>query len=312
MKSKLNKLLKTIMMSSAMSLLHLPASASDKPVASLPDLGFGGLDDGNKGEEAVSSFKQKVYKNVLKLKRNGEPQLIAGHRSHSSHRSSGGGHYSHSSSSHRSHSSHRSSGGGSHYSHSSSSSYRSSGSGSSSSRSSVYTPPAKTYKDYSLGDRALSSGLYGSDVDELITHLTNKYYLRPTNLIKKNGYYVYDANVAAAVKRFQNDAGLKVSGSLSKSDATALAAWDKSKTKIMLGIRDISVNVAGDDVSELIILLTNAGYAPDPSKLAYSGGKAVFTEDVAMAVKMFQAYNGMQPTGNPDTETVTKLKAAKK
>lgn len=297
------------MMSSAMSLFHIPASAADKPLATMPDLGFDGLNDGSRGNEAVSSLKQKVYKNVLKLKRNGEPQLIAGHRSHSSHRSGGGGHYSHSSSSHRSHSSHRSSGGGSHYSHSSSSSYRSSGSGST---STVYTAPAKTYKDYSLGDRALSSGLYGSDVDQLVTHLTNKYYLRPVNLIKKNGYYVYDANVAEAVKRFQNDAGLKVTGTLSKSDATALGSWDKSKTTIMLGIRDITVNVAGDDVSELIVLLTNAGYAPDPAKLAYSGGKAVFTEDVAMAVKMFQAYNGIQPTGNPDTTTITKLKGAKK
>ena len=71
------------------------------------------------------------------------------------------------------------------------------------------------------------------------------------------------------------------------------------------------MNTAGQDVNQLITLLNKVGYPPDPKKLKYSNGNAVFTSDVQMAVKMFQAYNHIRVTGNPDAATLAKLKSIK-
>ena len=266
-----------------------------------------GLPNGGASPE-VSKGQQPLVKNIYKIMRNGDAKLIAGHRSHSSHRSSRGGHYSHSSSSsHRSHSSHRSSGGGSHYSHSSSS-Y---GSGSS---SSVYTPPVKTAGDYTLGDRTLSSGIHGSDVDQLVPYLVRYYYLKDGVVTKKAGYYVYDTNVVNAVKHFQKDAGLTQDGKLTSSVLSTLKSWSPAKTTIPLGFRELSsaAETSGFDVDELVELLINAGYSPDPAKLKKSGSHYVFTEDVLTALKAFQAYHGIQPNGELNATTLTKLKSYKK
>ncbi len=302
MKSKSSKIIKTLLLSATVALFHGSAKADVKKDFSLDlDLGLG---NGGVNPE-VSKGKQPLVKNVYKILRNGDAKLIAGHRSHSSHRSSRGGHYSHSSSSsHRSHSSHRSSGGGSHYSHSSSS-YGSS------SRSSVYTPPAKTAGDYSLGDRTLSSGIHGSDVDALVPYLVRYHYLKDGVVSKKGGYYLYDSNVVSAVKHFQKDAGLSQDGKVTADVITKLKGWSVDKTTIPLGFRSFSAaaQTSGYDVDELIQLLINAGYSPDPSKLQKSGSHYVFTEDVLIAVKAFQAYHGIKPNGDLDSTTLTKLKS---
>lgn len=305
MKSKSKKIIKTLLLSATVALFHGAAKADAKKSLSL-DLDLG-LPNGGASPE-ISKGKQPLVKNVYKIMRNGDAKLIAGHRSHSSHRSSRGGHYSHSSSSsHRSHSSHRSSGGGSHYSHSSSS-Y---GSGSS---SSVYTPPVKTAGDYTLGDRTLSSGIHGSDVDQLVPYLVRYYYLKDGVVTKKAGYYVYDTNVVNAVKHFQKDAGLTQDGKLTSSVLSTLKSWSPAKTTIPLGFRELSsaAETSGFDVDELVELLINAGYSPDPAKLKKSGSHYVFTEDVHTALKAFQAYHGIQPNGELNATTLTKLKSYKK
>lgn len=63
----------------------------------------------------------------------------------------------------------------------------------------------------------------------------------------------------------------------------------------------------------LIQFLTNAGFAPDPSKLEYdSKGKAKMTSDIMMGIKIFQAHHKLPTTGNVDFETLKKLKTYSK
>lgn len=295
MKSKSRKIIKTLLLSATVALFHGAAKADAKKLLSL-DLDLGRPNGGTSPE--VSKGQQSLVKNIYRIMRNGDAKLIAGHRSHSSHRShrsSRGGHYSHSSSSSR------------HYSHSSSS-Y---GSGSS---SSVYMPPVKTAGDYTLGDRTLSSGIHGSDVDQLVPYLVRYYYLKDGVVTKKAGYYVYDTNVVNAVKHFQKDAGLTQDGKLTSSVLSTLKSWSPAKTTIPLGFRELSsaAETSGFDVDELVELLINAGYSPDPAKLKKSGAHYVFTEDVHTALKAFQAYHGIQPNGELNATTLTKLKSYKK
>jgi len=315
------KLLKSLLVTSALSLLHSNAVAQNIKQGPLDDLS----DDDNQQDE-ISSLKRKVIKNVVKVSPTGRMSMVNDHYSHSSHSShsshysgsyGGGGHYSHSS--HSSHSSHYSGyGGGGGYSRSSgggyessSSSYTPSGGSSRSYSTPKPKPKIKTAADYTLGDRTIKSGTYGADVNTLAELLISNLYVRRSALSSKGGYYVCGPAMISAIKHFQRDAGYTATGSIDANMATALQAWNPSKTSVDLGIRDIKVNTAGQDVNQLIVLLTKAGYAPDPKKLKYSGGNAVFTKDVQMAVKVFQAYNHLRVTGNPDSATLAKLKSGK-
>lgn len=307
------KLLKSLFVASALSLLHSTATNAQETK-------HGNLDDLMNGdnEDEVSSLKRKIIKKVVKVSPTGRLSMVNDHYSHSSHSShsshysgsSGGGHYSHSS-----HSSLYSSSGGGGY-RSSGSTYRSSGSsyggsygGGSTSTYVAPKPKKKNPADYSLGDRTIKAGIYGADVSALASLLVSNLYVKRSALTKKGGYYVYNTAMANAVKHFQRDAGYTASGNVDSNTATALQSWSPAKTSVTLGIRDIKVNTAGQDVNQLIVLLNKAGYPPDPKKLKYSNGNAVFTTDVAMAVKMFQAYNKLTVTGTPDTATLAKLKA---
>ena len=118
--------------------------------------------------------------------------------------------------------------------------------------------------------------------------------------------------MAAAVKHFQKDAGLTSTGNADNTTQIALQTWDENKTTIELGFRDLTEGTSGYDVTTLIKLLTAAGYAPDPNKVEYKNGNAVFNSEIITALKMFQAYNQLDTTGIPDTPTITKLKAFKK
>lgn len=291
MKNKSKKIIKTLLLSATVALFHGSAKADTKKNLYLDF----DLPNGDVSSE-ISKRQQKIVKDVYKIMRNGDAKLIAAHRSHrshSSHRSSRGGHYSHSSSSHYSHSS---------------SSY---GSGS---RSSIYTPPAKTAGDYSLGDRTLSSGIHGSDVDQLVPYLVRNYYLKEGIVSKKGGFYIYDSNIVNAVKHFQKDAGLTQDGKFTTEVLTKLKSWSPSQTTIPLGFRELSASAetSGFDVDELVQLLINAGYSPDSTKLKKSGSHYVFTDDILTAIKMFQAYNGIQPNGEMNSATLSKLKTFKK
>lgn len=279
-----NKILRSILLSSVMSFIGTNAEAA--PVNT-------NLDNNNSDDQDVlNSLKNKVQKNVLKMGTNGDVKLIAAHRSH------------------RSHSSHRSSSSGGY--RSSGSSYRSSSSSSSSLYSKPATP-AKTVATYQLGDRTLKEGVYGNDVTSLVNLLVTKKYLHKDRITMRSGYAVYDSNVKNAIIRFQNDARISNDGIATTETVSQLRSWDASKTTLVLGVRDLALNDSGDDVNMLIKLLSNAGFAPDPSKLEYdSKGKAKMTSDIMMGIKIFQAHHKLPTTGNVDFETLKKLKAYSK
>ena len=250
--------------------------------------------------------------------RNGEAKLIAAHRSH------------------RSHSSHRSSR-TNHYSHSSSSYGRGSTSG-----STVYTTPRVSESNYILGDRNLTQGDYGSDVDALIIKLSAAGYLHNYQGRKQDNHSVFDLSLLNAFKHFQKDAGVKDDGKITKDLLNLLRVWDPLCTTIPLGARTLNIEekTAGYDVDELIELLTVAGFAPQQELLEKNNPKTVssdeilyisklrglkddnvyqqnkshyvFTEDIKNAIKTFQAFHGIKPTGKLDSSTLKKLKSYKK
>ena len=220
-----------------------------------------------------------------------------------SHRSGGGG----GGYGHRSHYSHYSSygGGSSHYSSSSSSR---------SSSSSYSKPKPKTAGDYSIGDRTLKTGIHGSDVTSLTGYLATGLYINRSWIKEKEGYSLYDATIASAVKHFQKDAGLPQTGVADQTTINKLKSWDNSKTTVILGTRELSYSESstdkGTDVTELVNLLTKAGFAPDPKKIVMTrDGRTEFTKDIATAVRFFQAYNNLSVTGRADETTIKALKA---
>lgn len=303
MKKKAEKIIRNLLIGAVASLYHADVKAAEVSTMSLLDGLYG--DD---KESAIGALKSKIIRNVVQIQKNGDTRMIAGHRSHMSHRSGGGGgggHYSHAShySSYGSGSSRRSS----HSSHSSSS-YQS-----------TYSPPkpaAKTYKTYDLGDRTLKAGLYGKDVSELTNLLVAKNYMNSSWISMQKGYALFNARVVSAVKRFQKDAGKAQNGVVTAALISALQEWDESNTTLVLGVRALSYNAtnpfSGNDVKELIGLLDKAGFTPNPQKLRFENHKAVFTQDIGTAVKLFQAYNGLKPDGQVNEAMIAKLRSKAK
>lgn len=297
MKNSAKNKIKALLLSATAALLPTHAQA-EATTTFMPD--FGNNDD---FFGKTSRSWGKVFKNVAKLDKNGDVKYIASHRSHMSHCSSGGG----GGSGHRSHYSHYSSygGGSSHYSSSSSSR---------SSSSSYSKPKPKTAGDYSIGDRTLKTGIHGSDVTSLTGYLATGLYINRSWIKEKEGYSLYDATIASAVKHFQKDAGLPQTGVADKTTIDKLKSWDNSKTTVILGTRELSYSDTstdkGTDVTELVNLLTKAGFAPDPKKIVMtSDGRTEFTKDIATAVRFFQAYNSLSVTGRADEATIKALKA---
>lgn len=297
MKNSAKSQIKALLLSAVAALLPTHAQA-EETTNFMPDLGN---NDDFFGE--TNRSWGKVFKNVAKLDKNGDVKYIASHRSHMSHRSGGGG----GGYGHRSHYSHYSSygGGSSHYSSSSSSR--------SSSSSSSYSKP-KTAGDYSIGDRTLKTGLHGSDVTSLTGYLATGLYINRSWIKEKEGYSLYDTTIASAVKHFQKDAGLPQTGVADQTTIDKLKSWDNSKTTVILGTRELSYSESstdkGTDVTELVNLLTKAGFTPDPKKIVMtSDGRTEFTKDIATAVRFFQAYNSLSVTGRADEATIKALKA---
>ncbi len=302
MKDEIKKVIRQTVLGAIASILHNNVYATEAVTPSLSSIDIGQ----NYSKDLISSIRRKIIKNVLAVSPNGETKLIAGHRSHMSHRSGGGG----GGGGHQSHYSHYSSyNSDSYYSHSSSS-Y------SGSRRKSITTSPKKTYATYSLGDRTLRKGLYGADVSSLTALLVHNLYLNSNGVKTQKGYSLYDSKVTNAIKRFQKDAGLSQTGITNANVLSRLQTWTPSKTTKTLGVRDLkyieSSPVSGNDVATLITLLINAGFAPNQSKLQIKSGNAIYTEDVQMAVKMFQAYNGLYVSGIADSETISKLRSLQK
>ena len=167
-------------------------------------------------------------------------------------------------------------------------------------------------KVYSLGERTISQGMNGADVSALTDLLIRNLYLNKADLTESSGKIVYNAKVKSAVMRFQKDANLSATGNADSKTVAQLKVWDVNKTTVVLGVRELVVGNSGTDVAELIQLLSKAGYAPDPAKLEYENGKPKMTEDITMAIKMFQAYSKLPVTGNLDSTTIARLKAAAK
>lgn len=297
MKNSAKNKIKALLLSATAALLPTHAQA-EEATTFMPDLGN---NDDLFGETRRSWGK--VFKNVAKLDKNGDVKYIASHRSHMSHRSGGGG----GGYGHRSHYSHYSSygGGSSHYSSSSSSR---------SSSSSYSKPKPKSAGDYSIGDRTLKTGIHGSDVTALTGYLATGLYINHSWIKEKEGYSLYDATIASAVKHFQKDAGLAQTGIADQTTIDKLKSWDNSKTTVILGTRELSYSETstdkGTDVTELVKLLTKAGFPPNPKKIVMtSDGRTEFTKDIATAVRFFQAYNNLRVTGRADDTTIKALKA---
>ena len=149
-------------------------------------------------------------------------------------------------------------------------------------------------------------------MDELAKLLALKNYIRSSWVNKKNGYAQFDAVLQDAMKRFQKDAGIPYTETIGKVTIEALKEWDRSKTTYKLGVRDLSYISRSDmqvgaDVDELISLLKKAGFAPNPDKLEKSGEHYKMTEDVATAVKLFQAFSSLAATGIANEQTIKKL-----
>ncbi len=167
--------------------------------------------------------------------------------------------------------------------------------------------------DYSIGDRTLKTGIHGSDVTSLTGYLATALYINRSWIKEKEGYSLYDATIASAVKHFQKDAGLPQTGIADQTTINKLKSWNNSKTTVILGTRELSYSESstdkGTDVTELVNLLTKAGFAPDPKKIVMTNdGRTEFTKDIATAVRFFQAYNNLSVTGRADEATIKALK----
>lgn len=162
----------------------------------------------------------------------------------------------------------------------------------------------------------MSLKVYGSDINKLVKLLAEKLYIRESWVSTKDGFMMYDSKVEDAVKHFQKDAGLTQSGQLEHSALQTLKTWDKEKTTVILGVRDLyyidGLTMAGYDVDELVALLWEKGLTPDPTKIEKRNGHAVFTQDIEMAVKLYQAYNDMSDTGKVDEAFVKSIKGQSK
>ena len=64
----------------------------------------------------------------------------------------------------------------------------------------------------------------------------------------------------------------------------------------------------GTDVDELVLLLGKKGLMPETSEIEKKNGHAVFTKDIEMAVKLYQASNDMADTGFVDEAFVNSIK----
>lgn len=246
-----------------------------------------------KDKTVLSSSKSKwntILNNVVKITRNGDFKIVAGHRSHSSH------------SSHRSHYSSR--GGSNHY--SSSSSYTSG------SKGSYVGEPSKSPSEYILGERTLKVGNKGEDASELANLLVKNFYLEKSKIKRESGYVIYNESICQAVKRFQKDAELKVTGIADKETIERLKRWNADNSKnVPLGLRVLKKDISGTDVTELVQLLVKSNFAPNPDEIRKTNSVTYYSEDIGIAVSLFQAHNGLQVTGEADLKTIKALRSKK-
>ncbi len=134
-------------------------------------------------------------------------------------------------------------------------------------------------------DRDLKEGDEGDDVSTLQYRLKDLYYLTG------DATGVYDAATTAAVKSFQEDFGLEVTGEADAKTQSLLFAAQ---------YRPLKKGCTGDDVKELQTRLTVLGYY----KGKVSGEYLDATEE---AVRAYQEANGEEVTGIADVDTLAVL-----
>ena len=81
MRNKAKKIIRNILIGAVASIYNTDVKATEYSAKPL----FEGL-NGDDKESAASALKNKIIRNVLQLQKNGDTKLIAGHRSHMSHR----------------------------------------------------------------------------------------------------------------------------------------------------------------------------------------------------------------------------------
>ncbi len=127
---------------------------------------------------------------------------------------------------------------------------------------------------------------------------------KPSKSSSSSGATSESSNASDIVSKSPNSNG---TSSIVSNENTA-----KTYDTYELGDRNITLNDYGNDVNELIELLNGAGFPPNPKKLKKSDDTSFFTSDIEVAVKLFQAYNGLTPTGIVDDETIAKLRRTNK
>ncbi|MDO4837455.1 MAG: peptidoglycan-binding protein [Clostridia bacterium] len=134
-------------------------------------------------------------------------------------------------------------------------------------------------------DRDLKEGDEGDDVSTLQYRLKDLYYLT------SEATGVYDAATTAAIKSFQEDFSLEVTGEADAKTQSLLFAAQ---------YRPLKKGCIGDDVKELQTRLTVLGYY----KGKVSGEYLDATEE---AVRAYQEANGEEVTGIADVDTLAVL-----
>jgi murein L,D-transpeptidase YcbB/YkuD len=283
MKSKFEKLLKGIFISSVSSLVAINgANAAPYDLSKIDD---------NDNKIEFKTEKENAKKYILKMY-DDDSYSILGHRSHSSHRS------------HRSHSSHRSSSSGSY----------SSSPSSSSSTTTKSTSTTTVTRTYDLGDRTITSGVKGSDVKQLADMLIDLNYITHSDLEKDTyGNVTYTVILMNAVKKFQKEANLTADGIVGKQTIKELQDYSNNATKlasasttpkINLGDRVLKKGMDGHDVTQLKNILIDKKFMI--SDLA--NGISTFDEDIELAVKKFQQSIGIEETGIVDVSMIDFLR----
>lgn len=278
MNSVAKKILKSLLLSATVALVN---SANAKKTSLPESLTLGLSSDNQELKEADS--KQKIVRDVYKILKNGNAKLIAGHRSHSSHsshRSSSGGHYSHSSSS-----------------YSSGSYSRSTGTSSGTYKSSTTTSDSENSKVANSSTSSDSS----SDIDKLGISDVKATPTIPESTT--NSSTSGNSTSSSASGKSTSPKNSKISNN-SRSVNTKTA----SKSSSSLGSRKLSYGMSGQDVDLLIKLLTMAGFPPDEKKVSKIGDSYWYSDEITMAIKVFQAFHGIKPTGDLDSKTITELK----
>lgn len=157
-----------------------------------------------------------------------------------------------------------------------------------------------TAKEANKADTGLKPGASGDAVKTLQQQLKALGHFTYSDI---TGYY--GAITAAAVKAFQKEAGLPVTGVADSATLAKLREALAKKAQPVSAKQPISLTIgaSGDKVKEVQTKLKQLGYFTYPEITGYFG------QATAEAVKKFQQSEKLQVTGIVDDETYTRLAA---